>query len=318
MSTGFPAFLLIVTGLVVAFRTWLLVRMLWNLPLAHGPGLFLGVEVASGFYEGPGSQWLKRYRALMLTEYLVEVLALAAVAVWGRWGLLPVCAGAGGGLFTFTFVGFAMWTRAKLRGSVPAATRFAVPLESRSLRDYVSWRAESVAGALMVVSWALLVTQGTLLDRLRPPVVLTYLLLGLFAAKIGVVRMGFTLPPERTEEHHRWFDAHRRFYLRLIDKTGWLLAAFLAGYAILRRWPVARDIPWLFWGMVGLIMGIWVLMTVLFIRSALRLAAMGRDLRPPACRPSAFPRTGWLRDRGLWWTAAYAGGLFLLLAVLPR
>jgi hypothetical protein len=211
-----------------------------------------------------------------------------------------------------------MWTRAKLRGSVPAATRFAVPLDSRSLRDYISWRTESVAGALIVVSWVLLVTQGTLLDRLRPPVVLTYLLLGLLAAKIGVVRMGFTLPPERTEEHHRWFDAHRRLYLRLIDKTGWLLAAILAGYAILRRWPDVRNIPWLFWGMVGLIMGIWVLMTVLFIRGALQLVTMGRDLRPPACRPSSSPGSSWLRDRSLWWTVAYVAGFFLLLGVLPR
>jgi hypothetical protein len=70
--------------------------------------------------------------------------------------------------------------------------------------------------------------------------------------------------------------------------------------------------------MVGLIMGIWVLMTVLFIRGALQLAAMGRDLRPPACRPSAFPRTSWFRDRSLWWTVAYVAGFFLLLGVLPR
>jgi len=317
MSTATQAFLLVVTGLVVAFRTWMLVWM-WNLPLAHGPGFFLGAEVAPGFYEGPGTRWLRRYRALMLTEYLVEVLALAMVNVLGRWRLVPVCAGGSAVLFLSTLAGFALWTRAKLRGVVPAVTRFAVPLESRRLRDYLSWRAESIAGALIVASWLLLATQGALLDRPRTPVVLTYLLAGTLVARVGVVRMGFTLPPERTEEHHRWFDGHRRVNLRLIGSAGWLLTAFLADYAILRRWPDVRDIPWLYWGMVGLIMGIWALMVVLYMRGASRLAAMGRDLRPPACRPSAFPRTSWLRDRSLWWTAAYAGGLFLLLRVLPR
>ncbi len=109
-----------------------------------------------------------------------------------------------------------------------------------------------------------------------------------------------------------------RVNLRLIGSAGWLLTAFLADYAILRRWPDVRDIPRLYWGMVGLIMGIWALMVVLYMRGASRLAAMGRDLRPPACRPSAFPRSNWLRDRSVWWTAAYVAGLFLLLRVLPR
>jgi len=317
MSTGIQTLLLVVTGLIVAFRTWGLVRMLWSLPLAHGQGLFLGVEVGPGFYEGAGIRWLWRYRALMLTEYLIGVTVLIAVALWGRWDLLPVCAVGGSVLFVFAFVGFAFWARAKLGGTVPSATRLAVPLEIRRLRHYISWRAESLAGALVAASWVLLLTQGTHLDRPKPPLVLTYLLVGCAIAKIGCVRMGFALPAERTEEHHRWFDAHRRHSLLVFDSAGWVFAVALTGYAVLHRWPAVREIPWLFWGIIALIMGISVLMTVRVMYWAGRLAAAGRDLRPPAIRPSSLPSIRWLRNRSLWLTVGYVAGFFLLLRVLP-
>ncbi len=133
MNSDLPAVLLIVTGLIVVFRTWLLV-WLWKLPQAHGPGLFLGAEVGPGFYDGTGSYWLRRYRALLLTVYLVEVAALATVTVLRRWSLLPVFALGAAVLFSSTFTGFALRSRAKLRGAGPVATRGAVPLETRSLR----------------------------------------------------------------------------------------------------------------------------------------------------------------------------------------
>lgn len=316
MNAGVPTFLLIVTALVVAFRTWLLAWM-WKLPLAHGPGFFLGAAVGPGFYDGPGTQWLRRYRTLILAEYLVEVLALAVVNMSGQWRLVPVCAGGSAVLFISIVAGFALWTRKKFGGAVPAATRLAVPLESRSLRDYLSWRAEGIAAALIVASWVLLATQGTLLDRLRPPVQMTYLVAGCLVAKIGIVRMGFALPSERTEEHHRWVDAQRRLYLRMFDSIGWVFAATLAGYAVQRRWPGVREVPWLFWSIVGLILGVWVLLVISYMYGTVRLAAMGRNLSPAACRPRMVPRAGWLRERSLWWTAAYVAGFFLLPRVLP-
>jgi hypothetical protein len=314
----FFVFFLVTTILVVAFRTWLLVRMLWNLPLAHGPGFFLGVEVAPGFYEGPGARWLSRYRRLMLAEYLVEVAGLAVVVVGGRWGLIPICSAAAAALFVCAFMGFAFWSRAMLKGVSPATTRVAVPLEGRSLRDYISWRTETVISSLVALSWISLLTQGMALVRWRPPVVLTYLVLGLFAAKIGVVRMGFRLPVERTQEHHLWFDAHRRLYLRLVDSVRFLLLAILTANAILSRWPTVRSMPWLFWGIIGLVMGTWVVLLLLFMFGSGRLAAQGRDLRPPPCGLAVWPHGGWLRDHGLWWTVAYAVGFALLLVFFRR
>ena len=103
----------------------------------------------------------------------------------------------------------------------------------------------------------------------------------------------------------------------MFDSIGWVLAATLTGYAVLRRWPGIRDVSWLFWSIVGLIMGVWVLLTIQFMYGSVRLAAMGHALSPAACRPRMIPRDGWVRDRSLWWTVAYVAGFFLLLRVLP-
>ena len=75
--------LLFVTALVVVFLVFELVRRFWNYPLNHGTGFFLGVEVAPGFYSGEGVMWLERYRAVLLGEYLVVALALAAIGFRG-------------------------------------------------------------------------------------------------------------------------------------------------------------------------------------------------------------------------------------------
>ncbi len=163
----------------------------------------------------------------------------------------------------------------------------------------------------------LLLTQATPLDRLRSPALLTYVLVGCLIAKIGCVRMGFRLPSERAEEHHRWFDANRRLLLRVFDSAGWLFAATLAACAVLLRWPAIRGIPWLRWGVVGLILGIWVLLTIRFLHGMARMTTAGRGLSPLACQLAHVRRAGWLLDRSLWWTVAYFAGFFVLLRVLP-
>ena len=80
-------FLLFFTALVVVLLVFHLVRRLWNYPLNHGPGFFLDVEVAPGFYNGEGVRWLKRYRTILLAGYFIWALALAAILVSGRWRL---------------------------------------------------------------------------------------------------------------------------------------------------------------------------------------------------------------------------------------
>jgi len=54
------------TTLVVIVRVFFLIRWIWNYPLAHGTGFFLGVQVSPGFYEGEGKRWLTRYRTVLL------------------------------------------------------------------------------------------------------------------------------------------------------------------------------------------------------------------------------------------------------------
>ena len=61
--------LLFVTALIVVFLVFDLVRRFWNYPLAHGPGFFLGIEVAPGFYSGEGLHiWLRLRRTALPTS----------------------------------------------------------------------------------------------------------------------------------------------------------------------------------------------------------------------------------------------------------
>ncbi|MCK7503973.1 MAG: hypothetical protein MZV70_07650 [Desulfobacterales bacterium] len=49
-------------------RVYDLLWLRWNLPNAHGPEFFMGVEVAPEFRGAPAIQWTKRYHALILAE----------------------------------------------------------------------------------------------------------------------------------------------------------------------------------------------------------------------------------------------------------
>ncbi len=73
-------------ALIVLFWVFYGFRNIWNLPLRHGHGFFLGVEVSPGFYEGPGISWLKSYRALVVALHSVWAVALGAIVVSGAVG----------------------------------------------------------------------------------------------------------------------------------------------------------------------------------------------------------------------------------------
>lgn len=71
--------MLAVTVMLVLFRIYVLVHRLWRMPLEHGPRFFRNVEVPEGFHEGPVASWLKRYRAIILTEHLIEAAIVATI-----------------------------------------------------------------------------------------------------------------------------------------------------------------------------------------------------------------------------------------------
>jgi hypothetical protein len=308
--------LLFVTALIVIVFVFYLVRRLWNYPLNHGPGFFLDVEVAPGFYNGEGVRWLKLYRTILLAGYFIGALALAAILISGRWFLLPAWAGGTALVGVPICYGFMAYTRAKLGANPPVPTRTVVSLETRRLGDYISWPAEVLMAVIIAFSWALLLTHGDAKVHWGWPVLLTYIIVGLLPFKIGVVRNSYPLPSERAEEHYRWMEAQRRQWLRVQDCVRWFLIVNLAGYALLHGWPAASKIAWLHWLVIGIAMAVWLASVGMLIRGSGRLAAMGRDLRPLGNWSGPFRRaTLMMPGVSPWWYGAWCGGLVLLLVL---
>jgi hypothetical protein len=316
--TSEECLLLFVTALVVVFLVFYLVRRLWNYPRDHGPGFFLGVEVAPGFYSGQGVVWLKRYRTILLAEHLVIALALTGILLSGRWILLPAWAGGTAVLTTAIFIGFRWYTRVTLGANPPVRTRAVVSLETRRLGDYISWPAEVLMAVIIASCWALLLAHGDAHLQWNVPVVMTYVIVGLLPFKIGVVRYGSPLPSDRPEEHYRWADAQRRYWLRLVDCMRWFFLVILAGYALLHGWP-AVSTGWFRWLVTGIALAVWLVQVGIQIRGSGRLAAVGRGLRPVESWSGPFRRaTLMMPGISPWLFGAWFGGLVLLFVFFRR
>ncbi len=119
---------LFVAGLVVIFRIYCLIGRFWSLPLNHGPGFFLGVEVAPGFYDGPGIQWLKRYRTLLLLQHLILVFAFAVMVALRRWNDLPLMAPIDMVTLFSMMGGFTLWVRRTLGANPPRLSSVSIQL----------------------------------------------------------------------------------------------------------------------------------------------------------------------------------------------
>ena len=79
----------VVTALVLLVQIYQLIWVRWNLPDAHGPKFFMGVEVASGFRGAPAIAWTKRYHAFLLAEFALVAAAAGGLVVLGLWEWLP-------------------------------------------------------------------------------------------------------------------------------------------------------------------------------------------------------------------------------------
>jgi hypothetical protein len=71
----------------------------------------LSAEVPEGFYEGPGIGWLKRYRAIILTEHLLEAAILAVLFGSHRLDLVPLWAGGSAIVLAIMLSDLKNWTR---------------------------------------------------------------------------------------------------------------------------------------------------------------------------------------------------------------
>ena len=311
--------MLLCTAFMVGFRVVFFTKV-WNLPLNHGSGYFLGVEVPPGFYEGAGAGWLRRYHQAWIVEVSVEVIGLVGVIAaaprllipW--WVLLPLY----GGFFPILGVtvvwALGAYTRAKLGGNRPVRSSFAVPLEARRLSDYIAWPREALMALLTALSWGLILMTSARLS-VQTPVLMTYVVVGLFPFKMGVVRKGFSIPAERPEEHHEWMKAQRRLCLRTLDSIRWTFLLMIGDYAAMHAWRTAGSSSLLRWLNAGVVLGVGLYLALSLVRDERRVVAMGRDLRPASSWSTPF-RPAWQMQPALAPFAVWFGGLILLLVFL--
>jgi hypothetical protein len=293
------------------FRLFVLVRVLWSVPLQHGPAFFLGAEVAPGFYDGPGIQWLRRVRAVLIAEHLAEVVIFAVFIShrWLEYAFLPVYG------VILTCVLFAVWARHKVGVAPRKLSAVAIPLDARRLADYISWPAEAVLVMIMAASWLLLLTRAGRLTDWGLAVVITYMMLGLFHLKTLIARSSFPpLPPERTEEYQRWLEADRRYVLRLIESMRWFLAVMLGLHTVDQVPHPAWTGVWLPWLIPYIGAAYLFVIAIIIFRGKARLASMGRDLRPAGSWSGPFDSPRIMQRGPVNCFVAYCAGLAVLLA----
>jgi hypothetical protein len=302
----------IVVAQAVYFKTW------WERPLKNGPAFFLGVNVPAGFYQGEGVGWLRLYRTLLIAEDLVVVVVLVGILLSGRWFLLPAWAGGLAVLQVSAFSGFVAYTRSKLGDNPPVRTAVSIQLEPRRLANYISWREETIIAVTVTLSWALLVLNHDATVRWNAPVVLSYVIVGLLPFKIAIARSSFPLPAEQTEEHQQWMEAGRRYGLRVVNFSRWLIVVALLAYTLQHSWRFAGRSGWFLWLSEAAFSAIWVYMVVSIIRGQRRLDTMGRDLLPPGSWSTPFRRARIISPSFAAWFAAWFCGLVLLLVFFRK
>ncbi len=305
------------TAFVQVSWVYFLIRRRWNLPSAHGPQFFLGIEVAPGFQGEPARQWTRRYRTLLGVEHVLILLAAVVLIATGLWQWLP---GWAGGIAVVDIVAtqvFLAWARRSIpvADRAEAAPTVAFSLEVRRLGDYLSWVSESLLAATIVVSWVLLLTRGASDWRWQDAAVFTYVAVASSIWKVNIVRSGAPLPADRTLEHQQWLNARRRHLVRVLDCFSWLMVLFVAGYAALHNTATIGIAPWLRWTMVSLTGAVWLVMVGVTARGQNRLSSLGGSLRPiESWRGFSASSREYLAPGGLW-GVCYAVGLVLLIAL---
>jgi hypothetical protein len=130
-----------------------------------------------------------------------------------------------------------------------------------------------------------------------------------------LIRAAAPLPTDRTEEHHRYLEAGRRYGLTTIDATRWFFLFIVAGYALRHGQLGIRSTAWLQWSLVAVASGIWLVLVTTIIRGARRLDVMGRTLRPAMSWAGPFRPSPWAPAGGGVWAVSFLAGLVVLFAV---
>jgi hypothetical protein len=304
---------------IVPVLVYALVKQLWNLPLQNGPGYFMGVEVPAGFYEGPGRSWMAGFHAMVVALYGMCAVVLAAIIATRHWQMTPMWAGGFALVFVPAMFGFQAWTRHKL-GVNPPVRPVALALESRRMGDYISWPVEALVVALVGLSWWLLLHGGRHFDW-RSALLQSWAALGMIPGKMAMVRLSFPLPAERTEEHFRFQDASRRFWIRLSGIIfQWFFLVVLLGVAVLHGLLPVHPAPVWHWLVLACSIAVWGYGMIVMFRGMQQMKAMGRQLRPSGSWKTPFGRasclgTGWEFQV---WFAIWFGGILLLQLHLFR
>jgi hypothetical protein len=244
------------------------------------------------------------------------VFVFIALVASHRWNDMPIMAPIIVGLLFTTLGGFTLWTRHSLGTSPPKLPSVAIPFETRRFRDYISWRLEALLVLLLAASWLLLFFQGGAEFQWAWPVLITYAVMGLLPAKIIIVHHSYPLPPERTNEHHRWQEAGRRYWLTVTELMRWFFVARLAGYSVEQAFPATKMMVSLHWLFFTICIAIFVVMLVVLIQGGRRLVALGRNLQPIGSWSGPFGPARLLLPGWLMWSVVYVGGLLLLGFIL--
>jgi hypothetical protein len=167
----------------------------------------------------------------------------------------------------------------------------------------------------LAAGWLIMLLQGDAAIEWGTPAITTYVVLALFVAKLVHIKSAAPLPLDRTSEHQRYFDANRRYMLRVIDSMRWLFVFLFAAYAVLHGWPAAHQIAGLRWVLIAAGVVIWLTMVAMTLAGVHRLETMGRGLRPPASWAGPFRASPWAsRGSGIW-ALSFVAGLALLFSV---
>jgi len=296
--------------------TYALVKHIWNAPLQNGTGYFFGIEVPAGFYEGAGRRWMTGYHATVASLYTVWAVALGAIVVTRRWQMTPLWAGGFALLFVPAMFAFQAWTRHRL-GVNPPVRPVALALETRRLSDYISWPMEALAVALVALSWWLLLRHaGAHFDWLTPAI-LSWAALGMIPGKMAMVRLSFPLPAERTEEHYRFQDAARRYWIRLSGiMFEWFMVVVLFGGALMHALSPMRPAPVWRWVVLACSFAVWGYGIIVMFRGMREMKAMSVDLRPAGSWRTPFRRATLMMSSSrpyLIWFAIWFGGILAFI-----
>jgi hypothetical protein len=137
---------------------------------------------------------------------------------------------------------------------------------------------------------------------------------------MAMVQLSFPLPAERTEEHFRFQDASRRFWIRLNGIIfQWFTLVVLLGAAVLHGLLPVHPAPVWRWLVMASCFAVWGYGMIVMFRGMQQMKAMGGDLRPAGSWKTPFGRPSWTgRSRAFYiWAAVWFVGI-LALVLYPR